>query len=327
MNNEKPIDERLRYEIELHRKLASQLEASLEQSRVLMFRSLLAVAWAFITVIMFVTISFDPDSFLQLIDDITRINWRDLLNFWRNLSIFTILFWAFFSGTLAATVYVHRHKIPTILEITWLRHKVEVTLAFVAVGFFISLIFPEISENGWNEPKLRTMYFTLFGIVGLMGLSVGIKRNELMERERFDYQDEKRTEKLNQDIERTHDFLLRLNDATPHVVITALSELRHLVKSLSAREKELTQESIAAFVLSAVDPVPNPADTKSKLARNHQIAMRQLAMETTLNLCDNWPAFLDLMNKSLLLIGGNKGKHLTGLTINNRTLADILKSK
>lgn len=141
------------------------------------------------------------------------------------------------------------------------------------VAFFLSfLVLPPIICDDWDI-ETRTKLFTFFGIVGLMGLSVGIKRNELMERERSNYREDKELQRNNRLVEKSHELIFNVNSEHQHIHLFAIHELEKLHKSEDFPQayKRQIEIAIAAYIVSYP-----PQEQKTIGTSNRDKALKKL---------------------------------------------------
>lgn len=193
---------------------------------------------------------------------------------------------AFLFGVFTLSVFIaaiiHRQRIFEVIIITWERYKIEAILGLFASLFLFSYILEELWINSWkNSGTLRTQFYVLFGIAGLIGLSVAIKRNELMLEERRDHQADKYDARKNHDIERAHDFIVKLSHEHSHIVITASSELWRMIKQDKLPNPEITliQKSLAAFICSPLTEPHSAGSSSVNGQRGRETANRQLVLD------------------------------------------------
>lgn len=137
-----------------------------------------------------------------------------------------------------------KNIINNIIDFVFRPYKIEVFLGLVATAFFFYFVLYEIMCYGWESPALRSMTFTLFGIVGLIGLSIGIRRNELMKNQLNDAQF----------IERANSYIKDLSSEDFHIVKTALTSLErfHNLREFPDIEKQRIREALAYFIHSDI---------------------------------------------------------------------------
>ncbi len=128
-------------------------------------------------------------------------------------------------------------------------YKRETALSVVALAFLLFVIIPQILECGWASPALRTMMFTLFGIVGLMGFSISIKRHEEDRKRNKQTLVEHRERQEAGQIERMHSCIQQLSNKSPLAVfLGALSEMETMFKNLDEASQKLLLRSICVFI-------------------------------------------------------------------------------
>lgn len=168
------------------------------------------------------------------------------------------------------------------------RYKIELALGTLALLFLIWHILPEVLYMGWESLGLRTMMFSLFGIVGLMGLSMSIKRHEQVLKEH--------QELLEADtIKRMHDCVQHMSNDTPlPVFVGALHEIEGLFHKVGEENQEFISRIIAVFTQSALLPKTDTVgDAREKseynLKRKMQIERRNYAFKTLKRISGNKP--------------------------------------
>lgn len=195
------------------------------------------------------------------------------------------------------------------------RYKIETSLGLFAVIFFVHFIYPLVVCGNWDV-ETRTKLFTLFAIVGLMGLSVGIKRNELMIQERADFNKDKSSELDRRDVERAYKIMENLGSEHLHIVISSLSELELLLnlKHFPKDMHELFKSGLAAFIVSPIGSVGSKIDPQVNLVndkRQNKIASRQLAFNTLNKIVDEDDPIKTIYHAASLL--KNQPAHLSDI--------------
>jgi uncharacterized protein YjbI with pentapeptide repeats len=200
-------------------------------------------------------------------------------------------------------------------------YKRETALSVVALAFLLFVIIPQVLECGWASPALRSMMFTLFGIVGLMGFSISIKRHEEdRSRNAQALVEHKAREKAGQ-IERMHSCIQELTYDSPFAVfLGALHELETIFEKLSFENKKLLLRIICFFIQSDRIRMHTSDCSQESFAQEARI---NFAFKTLKELSNGKPIevlkenqFLSLVRLSFMTFEGEsmklEGEDLTG---------------
>jgi len=211
--------------------------------------------------------------------------------------------------------------VSSILSFILRPYRIEVGLGVVAVAFFFCLVLLEIICVGWESAALRSMTFTLFGIVGLIGLSIGIRRNELMKSQLNDVQF----------IERANGYIKDLGCEEFHVVKTALTSLErfHTMPEFPENEKKRMREALAFFIhslpidpnqINGVGPEVSKAIFQEKRQKNHK---QEAAKHLYKVLGEDKTKLAEVFASLGLVKNGPSPQHFDGIIIGEEELSQI----